>query len=38
MIYPIIILYALIILTAEAAKKMVKILEVQGQARRLAKT
>jgi hypothetical protein len=37
MIYPIMILYALIILTAEAAKKMVKTLEVQGQARRLVK-
>ena len=37
MLYPIIILYACVVLTAEAAKKMVKILEVQGQARRLAK-
>jgi len=37
MLYPIIILYACVVLTAEVAKKMVKILAIQSQARRLVK-
>ena len=37
MLYPIIILYAGVVLMAEAVRKMVKILASQSQARRLVK-
>ena len=37
MIYPIMILYAFIVLMTEAAGKMTKTLTIQGEARRLAK-
>jgi len=37
MLYPIIILYACVVLMAEAVRKMVKILASQSQARRLVK-
>jgi len=37
MIYPIMTLYACVVLAAEAARKMAKTLAIQGEARRLAK-
>ena len=37
MLYPIIILYACVVLIAEALRRMVKILASQSQARRLVK-
>jgi hypothetical protein len=37
MIYPIIVLYACVVITAEVVRKLVKTLSIQGQARKLAK-
>jgi hypothetical protein len=37
MIYPIIVLYACVVIMAEVVRKLFKTLAIQGQARRLAK-